>query len=104
MVDQADRKPRIVEHLPSIEGGVSALASANAPVLFFDGVGAAGIHHGVAYIDLQVSRFSAVGDGVVADRVTVAHLRMGLVAGHALKEILAKLEFAVQPVPDGPRN
>lgn len=49
--------PRLVENLPSSEGSVSALASANAPIIYFDEVANFGTYNGVAHMTMLAHRF-----------------------------------------------
>ena len=72
-----------METTPSHRGEISALASANAPFLYFDGAPNFGLHNGIVNITLEAIRFSAVDHEIVPDRVIVAHLRLGLVAAQA---------------------
>lgn len=94
----------VVEATPSHRGEISALASANAPFLYFDGAPNFGLHNGVVNITLEAIRFSAVDHEIVPDRVIVAHLRMGLPAARALKSALEKVLLLAAPVPDGQKN
>ena len=94
----------LVEATPSHRGEISALASANAPFLYFDGAPNFGLHNGIVNITLEAIRFSAVDHEIVPDRVIVAHLRMGLVAAQALKSALEKVLLLAAPVPPGQKN
>lgn len=94
----------LVETTPSHRGEISALASANAPFLYFDGAPNFGLHNGIVNITLEAIRFSAVDHEIVPDRVIVAHLRMGLVAAQALKSALEKVLLLAAPVPPGQKN
>ena len=48
--------PVVTENIPSLAGGVSAIASANAPFIYFDGVPNFGFNFGVANIPLEALR------------------------------------------------
>ncbi len=93
-----------VEATPSHRGEISALASAQAPFLYFDGAPNFGLHNGIVNITLEAIRFSAVDHEIVPDRVIVAHLRMGLTAAQALKSALEKVLLLAAPVPGGQKN
>ena len=94
----------LVEATPSHRGEISALASANAPFLYFDGAPNFGLHNGIVNITLEAIRFSAVDHEILPDRVIVAHLRMGLTAAQALKSALDKVLLLAAPVPEGKKN
>lgn len=84
-------------------GDVSALASANAPFLYFDVVPTSGFRDGVANITLEAARYSTNGDQVVWDRVLVAHLRCGFQGLQSLKSAIAMIERTIAP-PAGEVN
>ena len=84
-----DKPPVVVEIMPSIEGGISALASAHAPFLYFENASAIGHLNGIIRVTLEASRDVPMPqDGVANDRVIVAHLRMNIPAAHSLKAAL----------------
>ena len=95
--------PAVIEQIPSTTGSLSALASARAPFLYFDSVPNYGFNAGVANLSLEAVRFTAspTGQGVLADRVTVAHLRMSLDAVRALKVAIEGIELLAAPAPGG---
>lgn len=94
------------EQIPSVSGGISATASAQAPFIYFEGVPNFGFNFGVANMTLEVVRFSSVPgtNNVVADRVTVAHLRMGVEALRQLKSAIAGIELLTTPPADDKKN
>jgi hypothetical protein len=47
----------ITEQFPSVQGGLSALATAHAPLIFFDEVSNHGYYNGIAHITLEAIRF-----------------------------------------------
>ena len=98
--------PAVIEQIPSTTGSLSALASAHAPFLYFDSVPNYGFNAGVANLSLEAVRFTAspTGQGVMADRVTVAHLRMSIDAVRALKAAIEGIELLAAPVAGGQRN
>ena len=106
MAEETSKPPIVVEQIPSVVGSVSAIASANAPFIYFDHAPNFGLNDGIANITLEVVRFgpAANGVGVIADRVTVAHLRMGLRALSTLKSAIEGIEQLAQPVPEGVKN
>jgi hypothetical protein len=87
---------RITEQVPSIQGGLSGMASANAPLIFFDEIHAAGHYNGIVHITLEALRFTGVGGGMVNDRVVTAHLRMNVQALVALKQAVANIEQEIR--------
>jgi len=99
-------QPVIIEQIPSTPGSLSALASAQAPFLYFDSVPNYGFNAGVANLSLEAVRFTAspTGQGVMADRVTVAHLRMSIDAVRALKAAIEGIELLATPAAGGQRN
>src|SRR5712692_9140747 len=100
MAEKADKPaPVIVEQIPSVEGGISAIGSLGAPIIFFDGVATMGHYNGIAHVCLTAMRFLHHPDGVKNDSVIVAHLRMNLLALKALKDAIEKIELMVKPVP-----
>ncbi|MFZ5780663.1 MAG: hypothetical protein ACOY4R_10740 [Pseudomonadota bacterium] len=104
MTEQSSRRPQAppVEQVPGVAGGTSALASADAPFIYFDLVPNFGLNGGVANITLQAVRFHPTEEGgVIADRVTVAHLRMSFPAVQALKAAINGIELLAQPAPGG---
>jgi len=107
MPDEADKvAPAVIEQIPSFVGGLSAIASANAPFIYFDGVPNFGFREGIANLTLEVLRFTPARGGgqVFVDKVSVAHLRMNMAALRSLKNALAGIELMAQPVPEGTKN
>jgi len=85
----------------------AALASAQAPVIYFDVAAVFGLSAGgVAHILLEVLRYSSPKSGAVPDRryVEACHLRcdMGALAG--LKKAIADIEALARPGPPAARN
>jgi hypothetical protein len=82
--------PPVVETLPSVEGGVSAIASAHAPFLYFESAPAYAHLNGIIRVTLTASRdipiLGAPKPG--NDQVIVAHLRMNIPAAQALRAVL----------------
>jgi hypothetical protein len=103
-------KPTIVtpvatENIPSVAGAISAIASAQAPFIYFEGVPNYGFNFGIANMSLEVVRFTPTGaSGVLADRVTVAHLRMGAEALKSLKAAIEGIELLMQPAAGGDKK
>ena len=89
----------VVEQIPSVAGGLSALASANAPFIYFDAAPNFGFNGGIANLSLEVVRFipNPGVPGVFTDRVTVAHLRMSLEGVRSLKTALEGIELMATP-------
>ena len=102
---QAEAKPRTAtEQIPGQAGGISALASANAPFIYFDGSPNFGTHDGVLNISLEAIRYTPVDGDIMTDRVVVAHLRMGMKAAQSLKLALEKVILLATPVGSAERN
>jgi hypothetical protein len=99
MVDEPTSKPPVIETIPSITGEVSAIASAHAPFIYFDGAANFGIAAGVANITLEALRHTSVGSQVMRDRVVVAHLRMSIPALRSLKDAIDGIELITSPSP-----
>jgi hypothetical protein len=70
--------PAITEQIPSVQNGLSAIATANAPFIYFDEVPNFGTYNGIAHITLEAMRFMQINGAAVSDRAVVAHLRMNL--------------------------
>jgi hypothetical protein len=94
MTDKIVRMRRATKQAAGTSGGLCALASAAAPFVYFDRAPNFGFNGAVANVSLEVLRFAAPADGaeVVADRVTVAHLRMTLDAMRSLKAAIDGVE------------
>jgi len=93
-----------IESIPSRNDGVSAIASAHAPFLYFDGAPTFGHSAGVIHVTLEAIRFHA-GDGVVnRDRVTVAHLRMNALAAESLIRALQGALLLARPSESNAKN
>ncbi|OFW97576.1 MAG: hypothetical protein A3D94_05870 [Alphaproteobacteria bacterium RIFCSPHIGHO2_12_FULL_66_14] len=94
MTDKIVRMRPTAKQTPGASAGLCALASAAAPFVYFDRAPNFGFNGAVANISLEVVRFAAPSDGaeVVADRVTVAHLRMTLDAMRSLKAAIEGVE------------
>jgi hypothetical protein len=104
MTNEASNAPQRVEQVPSVENGVSAIASANAPFIFFDNVAVYGDYNGIVHMTLQAGRF-VVGDGAFrSDQVMVAHLRMNMVAFKSLKEAVEKIERMIRLFPEDAKH
>lgn len=79
-----------IENIPSVVGEVSAIASAHAPVLYFENAPAFGHINGIIRITLEVMRDMPMPGHTTAasDRVVVAHLRMNVLAALSLKSAI----------------
>ena len=82
--------PAPVENIPSVAGGISGVASANTPFIYFEGAPFFGYLNGVGKIAIEATRQIAAGrDGTVQfDRVLVAHLVGNLPALKTLKNAI----------------
>lgn len=103
MSEKAETLPP-VEVIPSVQHGVSALASAHAPFLYFDGAPALGTLNGIIQITLDASRLMPTPSGVSYDRVVVAHLRMSVVAAQSLKAAIEGALLLINPAPSATKN
>ena len=93
----ADAIPNpVTELIPSVKGGLSGIASANAPFIYIDEFSNHGQYNGTVHITCEALRFINVNDTATNDRVVVAHLRMNLHALAALKDVVAKLEASLE--------
>lgn len=94
-----------VEIIPSVQDGISALASAHAPFLYFEGASAFGILNGIVRITLEAQRLLPTQDQQVAvDRVVVAHLRMNIPAAESLKAAIDGVLLLAKPGPTKTKN
>lgn len=96
MLDEPEA-PVQVEAIPSVAGAISAIASAQAPFLYFDGAPNFGFLNGICNISLEALRYSPVGEKIFTDRVIVAHLRMNLEALRSLKGAIEGIEKLIKP-------
>ena len=90
-----DAKPTTIEHLPSVENQISALASANAPVVFFDAAAAYAHMEGVGSITLTCLRTLSVDGAARSDHIVTAHLRASLPALARLRAAIDSIEAMV---------
>ena len=98
--------PYFTETIPSAPGHISALASANAPFLFFNDAPFAGHEDGVCSVTLTASRLVATmqnGKGASADLAVVAHLRCSFPALKRLRKMIDDLVLHAE-TPEGVRN
>lgn len=96
---------RPAETIPSLEGGMSAIASGNAPVIFFDNVPNFGTYNGIIHLTLSTMRFMPGPDGKSSqDHMIVAHLRMNHMAFTAMKDSLLKIEGMLSLPPPNEIN
>ena len=99
MSEKSDVKPPI-ETIPSVDRGISALASAHAPFLYFDRAPAFGHMNGIIRVTLEAYRdIPLLPNGVGNDRAIVAHLRMNIAAAHSLKAALERALLLAVPPP-----
>jgi hypothetical protein len=97
--------PVVTENIPANAGQVSAVASANAPFIYFENASFFALFNGIAQMTLEANRLIATGpDGRVAvDRVVVAHLRSSLPALRSLRAAIDGILLMAEPTP-GPAN
>jgi hypothetical protein len=94
-----------VEIIPSIQGGISAIGSAHAPFLYFEGATSFGILNGVVQITLEAQRIFPTATGSPAtDRVIVAHLRMNVPAALSLRASIDGALLLANPGPTQTKN
>lgn len=103
MTDEPER--RVVEAIPSVQGGVSAIGSTRAPIIYFDNAPGFGILNGIGMVVLEAARQNVLPDNNVAlDRVMVAHLRASIPAIKALRAALDGILLMAEPKPAGEMN
>ncbi len=105
MPDEPD-KPSVIETIPSVQGSISAIGSANAPFIYFENVPFYGFLNGVGQVTMEAGRiFGADANGkVILDRVIVAHLRGNIPAIRSLRAALDGILLMAEPKPPGPTN
>lgn len=100
--------PEVVflECLTSANGGISAMASAHAPFVYFDAAPFFGIDDGVCEMTLVSRRMTAqtLAGPVGTDLVTVAHLRCGVEALLRLRRAIDGILVLRQPSPSEAAN
>jgi hypothetical protein len=102
---QEPKTRRVVEILPSVEEDISALGSANAPIIYFEAAPAYGhVHGSIIRVTLTTSRVMPSGGEVKSDHVVVAHLRMSHMAAQSLKNALERALLAALPKPTNKPN
>ncbi len=99
------KKP-VVERIPSVAGEISAIASANAPFIYFEGAPFYGLLGGVGKIAIETTRQISTKSegGVLFDRVIVAHLVGNIAAIRSLRAALDGILLMAEPEPQGPKN
>lgn len=102
----ADKEPPVVvETIPSLQGAVSGIASANAPLLYFENAPAFGHMNGILKVTLTATRDIPLANNKIAsDHVVVAHLRMNQHAARALKTALEGALLLASPSPSDTQN
>ena len=94
-----------VESIPSVQGGLSGLASAHAPFLYFENAPAFGTMNGIIKVTLTATRdLPQPNNKIASDHVVVAHLRMNLAAARALKAALEGAILLASPSPTDMTN
>ncbi len=85
---------------------ISASGSASAPFVYFEQASAFGHLHGVVRVTLEAMRIypSPTGQGVLADRVVTAHLRMSVQAAQSLRAALDGALLLAAPAESLARN
>ena len=98
--------PPTVETVPSVAMGISGLASANAPFVYFESAPFFALFNGVGKITLESSRQIATTPegGVLVDRVLVAHLVGNMSAIKSLRAALDGIISMAEPKREGPAN
>jgi hypothetical protein len=92
-----------VETIPSVQHGISAIASAHAPFIYFEDAPAFGHRNGVIRITLTAGRDIPLPPAVEAghDWVVVCHLRMSVFAALSLKSAIDRALLLGAPVASG---
>ncbi len=102
-----ETKTTIVENIPSIAGEISAVASANAPFIYFEDARFYGFVNGIGKVALSASRQIAPDPqtgGVLFDQVLVGHLVGNIHAIRGLRAALDGILLMAEPKPEGPAN
>ena len=104
MANEANKT--IVENITSTIGSISAVASAHAPITYFENVPYSATLNGVAKITLTANRLIAHGpDGrPLQDVVIVCQLVGNIPAMRALKVVVDSIILMAGPVPEGPAH
>lgn len=87
--------PVITENIPANAGQISAIASANAPFIYFENAGPIGLLNGIGQFTLEANRLMAV---------VVAHLRGNLPALRSSRTAIDNILLMAEPTPEGPAN
>jgi hypothetical protein len=90
-----------------VESILSGLASAQAPVIYFERATFFAVLNGVGKVTLEASRqimAAAPGGEALFDRVIVAHLVGNIKAIKSLRAGLDAVLLAMEPTPEGPAN
>ena len=96
---------RTLETIPSTEGAISAIASGNAPIIFFDHTPTFGYYNGIAHITLTTMRFMPISEGKGGqDHMVTAHLRMNIQALKSLKATIEAIEKSIEKPPSESLN
>jgi hypothetical protein len=105
MADKPETPP-IVESIPSVSGGISAVASANAPFIYFESAPFFGYGNGVGKIAIEATRQIMITPegGVLFDRVLVGHLVGNIPALISLRAAIDGILLMAEPKPEGPAN
>ena len=97
--------PVPIEAIPSHQGAVSGIASADAPFLYFENAPAFGTMNGIIKVTLTATRDMPLPHNKIAsDHVVVAHLRMNMAAARALKSALEGALLLASPSPSETQN
>ncbi|MBW4022754.1 MAG: hypothetical protein HIU92_06365 [Proteobacteria bacterium] len=98
-------QPSPVETIPSLQGGLSGLGSADAPFLYFENAPAFGTMNGIIKVTLTATRDMPMANNKIAsDHVIVAHLRMNLAAARTLRAALDGALLLASPSPSETAN
>jgi hypothetical protein len=95
-----------VEIIPSVADSISGIASAKAPFIYFEAAPFFGLINGIGKVAIEVSRqiATAPNQGVLLDRVLVAHLVGNIQAIRNLRAALDGILLLAEPKPESPAN
>jgi hypothetical protein len=95
-----------VEIIPSVAGGISGIASAKAPFIYFETAPFFGLINGIGKVAIEASRpiAHAPDQGVLFDRVLVAHLVGNISAIRSLRAALDGILLLAEPKAESPTN
>lgn len=99
--------PLPVKNLPGGGDDIYAIASAQAPFLYFEDAPFFAFVNGVGKITIEAAKLGAASEGtqgVQNNRVLVAHLVGNIIALKSLRAAIDGIILMAEPKPEGPAN